>query len=106
MTELTKDNFETEVLQSKEVVLVDFWAPWCGPCKIQGPIVEELAEEMKDKPVKIFRLNIDDNQEVAQKYNIISIPTIIIFKAGEESSRLVGLQQKDALVESMEKYLV
>lgn len=93
---LTDANFDAEVLQSEQPVLVDFWAPWCGPCIIMGPVIDELAKEADGK-AKVAKLNVDENQEKAGQYGVSSIPTIIIFRDGKESERLVGVQQKDAL---------
>lgn len=98
--EFTDANFKTEVIAADEPVLVDFWAPWCGPCRVQGPIVEALAGEMKG--VKIGKLNVDENPETAQNYNVMSIPTIMIFKKGQVVNQLVGVQQKDKLVAALE----
>lgn len=98
----TDDNFEQEVLKSDKPVLVDFWAAWCGPCQMMGPIVEELAEELKDK-YKIGKLNVDENRGTAAKYNVMSIPTLIIFKGGEVVKQLVGVQAKENLKEELEK---
>jgi thioredoxin 1 len=100
--EFKKDSFEEEVLKSDIPVLVDFWAPWCGPCQMMGPIVEELSSEMGDK-AKVGKINIDENGEIAEKYGVMSIPTIIIFKDGEIAQQMVGVQSKDALKESLEK---
>lgn len=105
MLELTQENFEDEVIKSKTVILIDFWAPWCGPCKMQMPILEELTEEIKDKPVKVAKINIDENQELAQQYNVVSIPTLAIFKDGELREQMVGVHQKDDLMEKIEKYI-
>lgn len=96
----TDDNFESEALKSDKPVLVDFFAEWCGPCKIQGPIIEQVAEEIGDK-AKVGKLDVDANQATAQKYGVMSIPTIIIFKDGKEVEKIVGVQQKDALVEKL-----
>jgi thioredoxin len=98
----TDDNFEQEVLKSDKPVLVDFWASWCGPCQIMGPIIEELAEELKDKFL-IGKLNVDENRETAAKFGIMSIPTLIIFKDGKEAKQLIGVQAKESLKEELEK---
>jgi thioredoxin 1 len=100
--EFSDQNFEAEVIKSEKPVLVDFWAPWCGPCQMMGPIVEELAKEMGDK-AKIGKLNVDENQSVAQNFSVMSIPTIIIFKSGKIVKQLVGVQSKEALKEELEK---
>jgi thioredoxin 1 len=100
--QFTDQNFETEVLKSEKPVLVDFWAAWCGPCQMMGPIIEELAEEMGDK-YKVGKLNVDENRETAAKYGIMSIPTLIIFKEGKAVKQLVGVQAKETLKEELEK---
>ena len=97
---LTDATFEQEVLQAKEPVLVDFWAPLCGPCRIQGPIVEELARELSGK-AKVAKLNVDENQVTAEKYSVMSIPTIIIFKNGQIAEQLVGVQNKETLADKL-----
>jgi len=99
---LTNANFETEVLKSDQPVLVDFYADWCGPCKMQGPIVHEVSEAIGDK-AKVGKLNVDENQEVAQKFNVMSIPTLIIFKNGQAVETMVGVQTKDSLIEKLNK---
>ncbi|HRY82313.1 MAG TPA: thioredoxin [Candidatus Moranbacteria bacterium] len=98
----TDQNFEAEVIKSAVPVLVDFWAPWCGPCQMMGPIIEELAKEMGDK-FKIGKLNVDENSKVAQDFSIMSIPNIMIFKNGKMVKQFVGVQSKEALKEELEK---
>lgn len=100
--EFTDQNFEQEVLQSDKPVVVDFWAPWCGPCQIMGPILEELSAEVKDI-AKVGKLNVDDNPATASKYGIMSIPTIKIWKGGQIMKEFVGVQQKDALKAELAK---
>ncbi|MEK7653152.1 MAG: thioredoxin [Patescibacteria group bacterium] len=97
-------NFESEVLKSDKPVLVDFYADWCGPCKMQAPIIEELAKEIGDQ-AKVGKFNVDENPETAQKYNIMSIPTIIIFKNGVSMQTLSGLQNKDTLLVELNKVI-
>jgi thioredoxin 1 len=92
----TDDNFESEVLKSVKPVLIDFWAPWCGPCKAIGPLVEELASSLKDS-VKMMMLNVDENQKTAINYGVRSIPTLILFKDGKVLDTLIGLVPKDKL---------
>jgi len=92
----TDQNFEQEVLNSQKPVLVDFWAPWCGPCQMMGPIIEELAEELEGKVV-VGKLNVDENPQMAQKYGVMSIPTLLIFKDGRVVEQFVGVQPKEVL---------
>lgn len=91
--ELTDSNFGSEVIKSEKPVIVDFWAAWCGPCKMVAPVMEELAEAHGDK-VKVAKLNIDENKEVSMKYRIMSIPTVIMFKNGEIEAQVVGARSK------------
>lgn len=97
---LTDKNFENEVLRSAAPVLVDFWAPWCGPCQVQGPIINELAKEIKN--AKIAKLNVDENQKTASKFGVMSIPTLMIFKNGSVLEQMVGPQQKADLKRKLE----
>jgi len=98
---LDEISFETEVLKYDGVVLVDFWAAWCGPCKMLGPILDELSNEV---PQKIAKVNVDEVEALASKYKIRSIPTMIVFKNGEIVDTLVGLLQKQALTEKLASY--
>lgn len=90
---LTVDNFKTEVLESDIPVLVDFWAPWCGPCKMLGPVISELAEEYEGK-VKVGKVNVDEEDELAAQYGIQSIPTVLLFKGGEVVEQSLGFKPK------------
>ena len=94
---LSSENFQKEVLNSEQPVLVDFYADWCGPCKMLAPVIEEIANELQGK-VKVGKVNVDENQDLAMEYNVMSIPTMIIFKQGKEEKRLVGLRSKSELL--------
>lgn len=94
---LSSENFEKEVLNSNEPVLVDFYADWCGPCKMMAPVVEELAGNLQGK-AKVGKINVDENQDLAMEYNVMSIPTLIIFKDGKETKRFVGVRDKNELL--------
>jgi len=102
LLELTNDNFEEEALKSDIPVLIDFWAEWCGPCRMVAPTVEELAEEYSGK-VKVCKLNVDNAREVASNYGIRSIPTLMIFKDGTVKDTIVGAQPKDSLKAFIDK---
>ncbi len=101
----TDANFKQEVLDSSVPVFVDFWAPWCGPCQMMGPIVEELAHELEGKNIKIGKCNVDENGEVASAHGIMSIPSFMVFKGGQVVDQLIGGVQKEKLKEMIEKYL-
>ncbi|MBI5620517.1 thioredoxin [Candidatus Gottesmanbacteria bacterium] len=101
---ITDGNFDSEVLKAKEPVLVDFWAVWCGPCQMQGPIVEEVAKTMAGK-AKVGKLNVDENPQVAQKYGIMSIPTLMVFKNGMVVKQFIGVQSKETLVGELNKLI-
>jgi len=100
----SKDDFEEKVLQSDKPVMVDFFAEWCGPCKLAGPVIDQLAEEYKDKAV-IGKFDVDQGQEVAQKYGVMSIPTVIVFKDGQEVERKIGFPGKEGYQEMINKVL-
>ena len=102
IVELTKDNFKQEVLDSSIPVVVDFWATWCMPCKMIAPIIEEIGELYKDK-CRIAKLNIDDAMEIATRFGVMNIPTIIFFKDGQEFTRVVGVVSKDNIIEKIEE---
>jgi thioredoxin 1 len=100
----TDNNFEDEVMKSDKPVLIDFWAPWCGPCKAIGPIIEELAGQFKNS-VKVMKLNVDENQKTAVNFGVRSIPTLILFKNGKVADTLIGLVSKEKLEAFVKKGL-
>jgi len=103
ITEVTDTNFQAVVLESAEPVLVDFWAPWCGPCRIVAPHLEELNNERED--LRVVKLNVDNNPQIAASYNVMSIPTMILFKAGQPAKQIVGALPKNRLVQEIEPAL-
>ena len=96
ITDVTDNNFQAEVLESDKPVLVDFWAPWCGPCRVIAPSLEEIADEQADS-LRIVKLNVDENQQTAARYGVMSIPTLIVFKNGEPAKTIVGALPKKRL---------
>jgi thioredoxin 1 len=98
----TDSNFETEVLGSSELALVDFWAEWCGPCRLLGPTVEQIADEYSGK-VKVFKMNVDENPGTPTRFHIRGIPTVIFFKGGQMVDQLVGNHPKDTIVQAIQK---
>jgi len=103
-TSVTESNFQDEVLASETPVIVDFWAEWCGPCKMISPILEEIATEHKGK-VTVAKLNVDDNPDVTRRYDVMSIPTLIVFKDGQAKKRLVGAKGKGQLLQELGEFL-
>jgi thioredoxin 1 len=104
VNEVTDTNFQAEVLESDKPVLVDFWAPWCGPCRIVAPHLEELAGERED--LRIVKLNVDENPQVSSKYNVMSIPTLLLFKHGQVAHQIIGALPKNRLMQEIEPALV
>ena len=102
--EFNENNFKDEVLNCDKPVLVDFWAAWCGPCKLLGPTIEELHKELGDK-VKVCKVNVDENQSLAAAYGIMSIPTVLIIKSGKIMEQFVGIQPKGVYVDALNKHM-
>ena len=103
LNEVTDASFQAEVLESENPVLVDFWAPWCGPCRVVAPVLEEIAGERED--LKIVKLNVDDNQQTAVNYDVLSIPTLILFRNGEAVKKVIGAYPKKKLEAELEPAL-
>ena len=101
VTVITKDNFQAEVLQSDKPVLVDFWASWCGPCKMLSPVVDQIAEENPD--IKVGKINVDDEPELAGQFGVMSIPTLLVFKDGQIAGQSVGVRPKNFILEMLGK---
>jgi thioredoxin 1 len=104
ITNVTDNNFQAEVLEAETPVLVDFWAPWCGPCRMVAPVLEEIAGERED--LRIVKLNVDDNQLTAAEYQVMSIPTMILFRHGQVATKIIGAKRKAALLADIEPQLV
>ena len=103
LKDVTDANFQAEVLESEGPVLVDFWAPWCGPCRVVAPVLEEIAQERSE--LSVVKLNVDDNQQTAARYGVMSIPTLILFRHGEVAHQVVGLRKKRQLEQEIEPVL-
>jgi len=102
--QVNDENFKKEVLESEELVLVDFWAPWCMPCRMLAPTIEEIAEEMDGK-IKVCKMNVDESVQYPQQYGIMSIPTVMLFKDGQVVETMIGLQPKEEIVKTIQEHL-
>jgi thioredoxin 1 len=103
ITDVTDTNFQAEVLEADTPVLVDFWAPWCGPCRMVAPVLEEIAGERED--LRIVKLNVDDNQQTAAQFQVMSIPTLILFRHGQVATKIIGAKRKPQLLAEIEPAL-
>ncbi len=99
---INKENFEEEVLKEEKTVLIDFYADWCGPCQMMSPVIDEIAEEKEDI-IKVGKVNIDENQDLAMEYGVMSIPTMVIFKNGEVENTFVGVRSKSEIINAIER---
>ena len=99
VTTITKENFQSEVIDSPSTVLVDFWAPWCGPCRMLSPVVDKLADELTD--VKICKINIDEQPELASAFNVMSIPTLVVIKSGKPTASSVGVVSREKIIDML-----
>lgn len=97
---VTSENYESEILKSEKTVLIDFYADWCGPCKMMSPVIDEIAEEMKEN-VKVGKVNVDENQDLAMEYGVMSIPTIVVLKNGEVQKTFVGVTDKEEIKQAL-----
>lgn len=102
---INDQNFKEEVLEAEGLILVDFWAPWCGPCKMLGPILEKIGEDYKDKDFTITKLNVDNNRKIASKYKVNGIPAMFLFKDGEAVHKIVGVRPLDSLKKEINQFL-
>jgi thioredoxin 1 len=103
ITNVTDNNFQAEVLESESAVLVDFWAPWCGPCRMVAPVLEEINSERED--IRVVKLNVDDNQQTAAQFQVMSIPTMILFRDGQVAAKIIGAKRKPQLLAELEPAL-